>query len=228
MSFGVYRPAMGVAAGMRDCGSSSREVGRFHDGNHARRPPPGGASGIGDCLQPSLIPATGPLNHFTSETGTDRPQKRVDPMKNRSQSLEPGVGCLAPAGAAPRRGTSRLTEGGLGEGFVPRDEPRLQRSSSRGATPERREPGQIVRGGYRPKDHLSSGCIAAERHDHPLNLPRPMGSVPKERGSGGADNLVQGPDGIMPYGVDHEPEVAPQQLGAAPSFQRAYGVGNRR
>ncbi|CAE8734736.1 unnamed protein product, partial [Polarella glacialis] len=101
-------------------------------------------------------------------------------------------------------------------GFAPRE-----------PTPERRTtPGQVVRGGYRPKDNLSFGCLAADNFaDHPLNLPRKAGSGASGVGSGGAVHLVAGPMGFMPAGPGYDAgyEAAPPLRVAPTSFKPLWG-----
>ncbi|CAK0872896.1 unnamed protein product [Prorocentrum cordatum] len=198
---------MGVASGCRDMtpdrglqgqlrhGERSRQEGAYNPitgetggSRPSSRPSSGSRRAPAGNLQAGLIPATGPLDHMTAPE-KDLPGRRLDPTRNQSSSLQPGVACVAP-GSEQQRGASRITEssivplsadGGLG----PRE-----------PTPERRRtPGQVVRGGIRPKDCLASGCVASERSDHPQNLPRPAN--PNERGS-----LVPGPCGMVPMGTD--------------------------
>jgi hypothetical protein len=122
----------------------------------------------------------------------DVPQKRVDPTRNQSAAFQLGVACVQVNVEAPRS-YSRLTESSMGEVFG---------MGSREATPERRRtPGQVVRGGLRPKDSLAGGgCVATDKQDHPLALPRKAGSAQPGVGTGGSGHLEIGPLGFVPQG----------------------------
>lgn len=224
MSFGTYRPTMGVAGGHREtCANHSLLENRRASERMARQEnpitgepmhsdsgrPPSGSLSVG------LVPKKGPLDHMTLPD-KDVPGKRVDPTKNHTASLGAGVACV-PLTSEPTRTSSRLTEGCLGEGF-----------SVREPTPERRRsPGQIVRSSSRPKDSLSGGaCIASDRVDHPLNLPRKAGSAGAGVGSGGSVHLVAGPCGFVPAGSNVESQEEPS-LPPRPEvpFRRAVGMG---
>mmetsp|Transcript_69405 Transcript_69405/g.224441 ORF Transcript_69405/g.224441 Transcript_69405/m.224441 type:complete len:227 (-) Transcript_69405:73-753(-) len=214
MSFGMYRPQMGVAMGHRELSSNMSLQENRRQGEKmsrqenpitgepmrtATRPPSG-------SLQAGLVPNKGPMDHVTVPD-KDVPARRPDPTRNQSTSLHSGVACV-PVPAEPSRAVpSRVTESSLGEGFL-----------SREPTPERRStPGQVVRSGVRPKDSLSGGgCLASERQDHPLNLPRKAGSGAPGVGSGGSGHIVQGPNGFVPQGPgfeDEAPEAAPARRG---------------
>mmetsp|Transcript_100158 Transcript_100158/g.312059 ORF Transcript_100158/g.312059 Transcript_100158/m.312059 type:complete len:232 (+) Transcript_100158:116-811(+) len=226
MSFGLYRPTMGVASGHRELSSNltlqeQRKRGEVmarqenpitHESSAASGRPPSGN------LQRGLLPAKGPLDHMTVPD-RDVPQKRPDPSRNRSQSLHSGVACV-PVSNEQQRASSRLTEGQLaGEGFLVRE-----------PTPERRtSPGQVVRSGSRPKDSLSGvGCLASDRPDHPLALPRKAGSCGPGVGTGGSGHLVPGPNGFVPAGpedLDVEPEVrAPPKRANSREFRSVWGA----
>ncbi|CAJ1407793.1 unnamed protein product [Effrenium voratum] len=114
------------------------------------------------------------------------------------------------------RGGSRLTQGCLeiGEAGL----------GVREATPERRTPGQVVRGAFRPKDHLSGGCITSDKQDHPLALQRKAGSGGPGTGSGGAVHLVAGPTGFVPAGPGYEaPEAAPDTRHRPSGYKPVWG-----
>uniref|UniRef100_A0A7S4SDN4 Uncharacterized protein n=1 Tax=Alexandrium monilatum TaxID=311494 RepID=A0A7S4SDN4_9DINO len=220
MSFGLYRPTMGVASGHRELSSNHTLQEQRRQGERMTRQEnpithePASTSGRPPSgnLQAGLLPSKGPLDHMTVPD-RDVPQRRVDPSRNRSHSLHSGVACV-PVSDEPQQRTlpSRVTSGQLGEGFLARE-----------PTPERRtSPGQVVRGGVRPKDSLSGGgCLASDRPDHPLALPRKAGSCGPGVGTGGSGHIVQGPNGFVPAGpVDFDVEVeAPVPLKRASSGQ---------
>mmetsp|Transcript_70401 Transcript_70401/g.142545 ORF Transcript_70401/g.142545 Transcript_70401/m.142545 type:complete len:242 (+) Transcript_70401:68-793(+) len=241
MTFGVYRPKMGVANGMRVLCSdqtlqeqrrvgeqNGRQAGRgaFNpitgeaiesiDGRGAaaatRNHPPG-------HLQPGLHPMSGPMDPVTVP-GKDVYGRKPDPTRN--QSTMGGDGLCAPAsddGVRPRG--SRLTEGHLelGEGglqpLAPEvSAPRIERGCA-----------QVTRANIRPKDHLSGGCITSDRPEHPLALPRKAGSGAPGTGSGGPVHLVPGPNGFVPAGPGMEPEAPvekPRRLGGE-SYRPVWG-----
>lgn len=228
MSFGFYRPAMGVSGGHRElCSNRSlhdqRRVGEQmlrqenpitgHSSYHgAPGKPPSGNLGIG------LLPTKGPLDHMTV-ADKDVPAKRVDPSKNHSANLIVGSGCVAQCDRQPPRAPSRITESAFIDGLGMRE-----------ATPERRRtPGQVVRSGIRPKDSLQSGCVASERCDHPLGLQRKAGSAGAGIGSGGCVHIVAGPNGFVPAGPPElEVDLGRQgsrDSGAIP-FRRVCGAGS--
>eukprot|EP00928_Gymnodinium_smaydae_P056035 TRINITY_DN39484_c0_g1_i1.p1 TRINITY_DN39484_c0_g1~~TRINITY_DN39484_c0_g1_i1.p1 ORF type:complete len:258 (+),score=21.60 TRINITY_DN39484_c0_g1_i1:62-775(+) len=231
MSFGVYRPTMGVAGGHREtCSNQSWQEQRRRAEQYSRQENPitgeplGGASGSrrppSGNLSKGLVPTKGPFDHMTVPD-RDVPQKRVDPTRNRSASLGPGGACVPHDPAPSMRAQSRLTEGQLGEGLAARE-----------PTPERRRtPGQVVKGGSRPKDNLTAGCLTSDKQDHPMALPRRAGSCGPGVGSGGSGHLVAGPMGFVPAGQEDmygEAEFATSggySAGTAPRpFQRACGV----
>jgi hypothetical protein len=171
-------------------------------------------------LSKGLVPMKGPMDHMTVPN-KDVPSKRVDPTKNQSSSFSVGAGCMATntANDTAPRSVSRITESALCDGF-----------SIRESTPERRRtPGQVVRGSQRPKDNLSSGCLAADRvQDHPTPLLRKPGSCGAGVGTGGAGHLVQGPNGFVPAGIEDFYGEMYDEVGyaqpVASTFRRACGV----
>lgn len=240
----MYRPVMGVAGGHREmCSNLSLQEGRQVAERYKRQEglnpitgqPLGGGSGGGggggggyEAAAPGrppsgnlgrgLLPSKGPLDHMTGDR--DVPQKRVDPSKNQAPNFLLGaVGLAVPPVQAPRA-ISRITEGGLCEGMGVRE-----------PTPERRRtPGQVVRGGLRPKDNLTGGCLTADKQDHPLALPRKAGSRGPGVGSGGSCHLVVGENGLMPRGPEDvygeaflAEDTYPLQVGET-RFQRACGI----
>lgn len=232
MSFGIYRPSMGVAGGHRETCADLGHAEQRKRGEHMRRqeinPITGEASGESKAmrrppsgnLRSGLVPASGPMDHVTANLDRDVPAKRTDPTKNQSSSLTSGGAVVPIAPDMTRSVPSRVTEGMLGEGF-----------SERARTPERRlTPGQVVRGNSRPrngpKDSLYGGCVTGDRQDHPTNLPRKAGSAGPV---GGAVHLVAGPTGFVPCGPGGAEEpvsyrsASPQ--GAQP-FRRMVGVGH--
>lgn len=244
MSFGMYRPTMGVAGGHRELVSNQslhkqRVMGeqmRRQDINPITGEPMGGAptsdGGAGTkqkqtgCLGSNLVPNSGPLDHMTVPD-KDVPSKRVDPTKNQSTSFQSGVSCLAHENREPpRMQPSRITDGQLGDGFCERRTPTPEGSSRRST------PGQVVRSNTRPKDNLSGGgCVASDKYgEHPLNLPRKAGSAAAGIGSGGSCHIFQGPNGFVPMGPENfdMPEPEPAHFGAQHRpFQRACGVAAR-
>merc|ERR1712217_271391 len=78
----------------------------------------------------------------------------------------------------------------------------------RAPTPERRStPGQVVKGGYRPKDQLGGGCVVADKPAaDPMGLPRKVGSGNAGVGTGGCGHLVQGPCGFVPASGQEQEE----------------------
>eukprot|EP00927_Polykrikos_kofoidii_P061023 TRINITY_DN55913_c0_g1_i1.p1 TRINITY_DN55913_c0_g1~~TRINITY_DN55913_c0_g1_i1.p1 ORF type:complete len:241 (-),score=28.61 TRINITY_DN55913_c0_g1_i1:81-803(-) len=233
MSFGMYRPTMGVAGGHRETSSHNsvqdirRQSERYQRQENpitgeqmsgsapssSRRPPSGN-------LTSSLVPSKGPMDHMTVPN-RDVPARRTDPTRNQSTNFDGGIACVPTAPQERARSLSRLTDSALGEGFTQRE-----------PTPERRRrtPGEVVRGGCRPKDNLTSGLLTADKQDHPLALPRKAGSCGAGVGSGGAGHLVQGPLGFVPGGAEdmygeselRAPSPGPNRSG--PSFRRACGV----
>mmetsp|Transcript_80043 Transcript_80043/g.158566 ORF Transcript_80043/g.158566 Transcript_80043/m.158566 type:complete len:228 (-) Transcript_80043:77-760(-) len=194
MSFGMYRPQMGVAHGHRELSSNQTllEQRRHNERTTRQENPithqPDGRPPSGN-LQRGLVPSKGPLDHVTVPN-RDVPARRPDPTKNHSTNLQTGIACVPTSALRQRSVPSRVTESILGEGFLARE-----------PTPERRtSPGQVVRSSVRPKDNLSSGCITADRQDHPLNLPRQAGSAPAGVGTGGVGHIAQGPFGFVPQG----------------------------
>jgi len=245
MTFGMYRPTMGVAGGHRETSSNQSLHENRRQAEHMRRQdnpitgeamhggsrPNSGDSAPSRGRPPrghfdaGLVPTKGPLDHMTG--GKDVPQKRVDPSRNQSVGLAgAGLSCIPHVEAnLPVRSNSRLTEGAFGEGF-----------SIRESTPERRHtPGQVLRGNSRPKDNLTAGCLTSDKQEHPLQLPRKAGSGGYGVGSGGAGSLVQGPMGFVPagmedlYGEQHlrDPSPAPGS-GTAVPFRRACGAAVAR
>jgi len=181
------------------------------DGSTCGRPPSGN-------LRAGLVPAKGPLDHMTQlDRDKDVPCKRLDPTRNRSASLGPGVCCVPLSDSRPRAVNVRITGSSFGEGLGVRE-----------TTPERRRvPGQVLRSGVRPKDSLSGGgCVASDRAEHPLNLPRKAGSAGAGVGSGGSVHLVAGPTGFVPMGpadLESEVEVGAHRVPSVP-FTRACGI----
>jgi len=237
---------MGVASGHRETGSNHgyqeqrRQGERFgrQDSNvnpitgepapgSAPSTAPGPGVGVGlrrppsGNLQAGLLPTKGPLDHVIVPD-KDVPSKRPDPTRNQSTSFHSGGSLVPVSDEQPRGQPSRVTEGGLGEGFVQRE-----------PTPEgrrRNTPGQVVRSGVRPKDSLSGGgCMTSDRPvlDHPMQLPRKAGSAAPGIGSGGAVHLVAGPGGIVPQGPDFfgadEDGPGPVQHGGSVPFKSAWG-----
>mmetsp|Transcript_26453 Transcript_26453/g.47747 ORF Transcript_26453/g.47747 Transcript_26453/m.47747 type:complete len:243 (-) Transcript_26453:52-780(-) len=222
MSFGVYRPALGVGSGMRQLASDKsmqeqRVIGERNGRQAAsvnpitgevmggapapapapRRPPSGN-------LSAGLVPSSGPLDPMTVPN-KDVSGKRVDPSRNQAPSFHGGAAFMVPkSDELPQRVGSRLTEGNLemGEAGFGGREP----------TPERRTtPGQVVRSGLRPKDSLSGGgCVTSDKQDHPLGLPRKAGSGIAGTGSGGYVHLVPGPNGFVPAGPGYEDDFQVQ------------------
>ncbi|CAK8987415.1 unnamed protein product, partial [Durusdinium trenchii] len=125
--------------------------------------------------------------------------------RNQSTGFS-GEGLCAPRSDGERARQSRVTQGHLemGEAGL----------GGREGTPERRAPGQVVRANLRPKDHLSGGCIASDRQEHPLALPRKAGSGVAGTGSGGPVHLVAGPNGLVPTGPEevNMPQEVPRSL----------------
>mmetsp|Transcript_19372 Transcript_19372/g.42284 ORF Transcript_19372/g.42284 Transcript_19372/m.42284 type:complete len:237 (+) Transcript_19372:123-833(+) len=230
MSFGMYRPVMGVPGGHRATTSDNTilEQRRLKE-RYARQENPITHECAGDsrgqpaaALGVGLVPLKGPMDHMTVlEKDKDVPAKRVDPTRNQSSSLTVGGGCVPVPPDAPQRGPSRITESAFeaGGGFA-----------QRAATPERRNtPGQVVRGGLRPKDNLSGGAlITADRQDHPLALPRKAGSAAPGTGSGGSGHLIAGPNGLVPLGPTDSDDLPsagrPSSQSNQVPFQRACGL----
>lgn len=238
MSFGVYRPSMGVAGGCRELCSdlSFRDQCRLAERNARQenpitheplvrgapgRPPSGN-------LRAGLVPVSGPVDSAGILPNKDLPAKRVDPTKNQSSSFHTGVSCVPQASSTPRATVSRITESSFGEGLMERA-PTPEQSSRRSS--RRSTPGQVVRAGSRPKDSLSGGgCITSDLpSEHPLALPRKPGSESASVGSGGAVHIVPGPTGFVPMGLEDDSLVLPQsqarraQEGRRP-YQRMCGV----
>eukprot|EP00931_Biecheleriopsis_adriatica_P009584 TRINITY_DN110650_c0_g1_i1.p1 TRINITY_DN110650_c0_g1~~TRINITY_DN110650_c0_g1_i1.p1 ORF type:complete len:259 (-),score=46.77 TRINITY_DN110650_c0_g1_i1:58-795(-) len=232
MSFGVYRPSLGAASGMRQLSSDfslqdQRRIGERNgrqgqgginpitgepsSGYRApspvpvRRPPSGN-------LQAGLHPVSGPLDPMTVPN-KDVSGKKVDPTRNASSNFMGGEGfCVPKCDEQPARSVSRLTQGNL--------EVNEAGLGGREATPERRStPGQVLRAGLRPKDNLSGvACMAGDKQDHPLALPRKAGSAAAGVGTGGSVHLVAGPNGFVPAGPGYEDDLQMQaqaKLGAA-------------
>mmetsp|Transcript_66194 Transcript_66194/g.123575 ORF Transcript_66194/g.123575 Transcript_66194/m.123575 type:complete len:230 (-) Transcript_66194:103-792(-) len=228
MSFGVYRPAMGVPGGHRQTSSGQsvqehrRQCERMQRSENPITGGPAIAGGTGVPPRPppsesfgsGLVPTAGPMDHITVP-GRDVPAKRVDPTKNRAPAF--AAEARRPSQDGPRN-VSRITEGSLGELLT-----------DRAPTPERRNtPGQVVRGGSRPKDQLLPGCLAGVSvQEHPMALPRKAGSGSSGVGTGGGGHLVAGPTGFVPRAMEDdvgwEPEVQCQD-GSVP-FRRVCGVG---
>mmetsp|Transcript_64559 Transcript_64559/g.151280 ORF Transcript_64559/g.151280 Transcript_64559/m.151280 type:complete len:241 (+) Transcript_64559:79-801(+) len=234
MSFGVYRPQMGVASGMRvlcsdqtlqeqrraaECNGHQQApvvnpitgemAGGVPEPKTATRRPPSGN------LQPGLQPLTGPMDPLTVPN-KDVFGKKVDPTRNQSANFGGAEGfCIPKSDDISVRSGSRITQGNLelGEGGLGAREP----------TPERRSvPGQVLRGGLRPKDHLSgSACVTSDRQDHPLALPRKAGSAGPGTGSGGSVHIIAGPTGFVPAGEGYEVDFEV----AAPLAQKAGSSG---
>jgi len=208
MSFGVYKPSMGVAYGHRELSSNHSLHENHRQKEHLARqenPITGERSGYGARRPPSgnlaqgLQPKIGSMDHVTNPD-KDVPSKRVDPTKNQSPSLQGGLACV-PVYEERSRSLSRLTEGGIGDV--------IQMRTSREPTPERRNtPGQVVKGGMRPKDNLSAGgCVVADRPAvDPMGFARKAGSGGAGVGSGGSGHLVQGPFGFVPAGAQYQVE----------------------
>lgn len=235
MSFGMYRPTMGVAGGHRELVSNKSLHEQRKMGEHMRRqdinpitgepvgdPVSSGSSKPQGNLGAGLVPTSGPLDNVLL-TGKDMPSKRADPTKNQSHSFHSGVSCLAhEAPQLPPAQPSRITESCFGEGLCERE------SSSRDS--RRGTPGQVVRSGIRPKDNLSGGCVTSDQiPDHPLNLPRKAGSASAAVGSGGSCHIFQGPNGFVPLGPENfdmtEQPLPRRSAGAsAQPFQRACGA----
>jgi len=248
MSFGVYRPTMGVAGGHRELSGNrpmleqrqnAEQMGRQENvnpitgemmGGPVGRPPPGPRKQLGPTgnIGVGLVPSTGPLDHgILSEK--DVPSKRVDPTRNQSTSLHSGVACLAhengdwEVGAIPRMEPSRIGESCFGQGMCER--PRS------GSLSRRSTPGQVVRGNNRPKDNLSGGCVTSDKDvDHPLNLPGKASRAGAGRGSGGDCNIIQGPNGFVPRGpqdtfMQMAPRSSSRDSGQRP-FRRMVGVAS--
>eukprot|EP00446_Apocalathium_sp_SHHI-4_P040441 CAMPEP_0177342616 /NCGR_PEP_ID=MMETSP0368-20130122/27141_1 /TAXON_ID=447022 ORGANISM="Scrippsiella hangoei-like, Strain SHHI-4" /NCGR_SAMPLE_ID=MMETSP0368 /ASSEMBLY_ACC=CAM_ASM_000363 /LENGTH=259 /DNA_ID=CAMNT_0018804001 /DNA_START=28 /DNA_END=804 /DNA_ORIENTATION=+ len=201
MSFGVYRPQIGVSSGHRELSSNrSLQDNRRYAERVSRteinpitgeatvrastpsRRPPSGNLGLG------LLPTKGPMDHMTVDN-KDVPARRPDPSRNQSNFGGYG-GCCVPVHderPLPPR---------------PSENPMADILWQRAPTPERRtSPGQVVRGNSRPKDQLSGGCVVADRPSiDPMGLPRKAGSGQAGVGSGGVGNLVAGPMGFVPRG----------------------------
>lgn len=242
MSFGVYRPTMGVPGGHRELVSNQSLHKQRQMGEQMRRqetnpitgepvvamggrPPSGSTKPVGN-LGAGLVPNTGPLEHvMTNEK--EVPSKRVDPTKNQSTSFQSGVSCLGHESLDPPRMQpwSRLTESNIGEGLCERRTPTPDRG---GSSSRRSTPGQVVKGNMRPKDSLSGGgCVASDIvPEHPLNLPRKFGSVGAAVGSGGTSQIRQGPNGFVPFGPEDfdMPMAPPRAASRERPFQRACGA----
>mmetsp|Transcript_54070 Transcript_54070/g.86014 ORF Transcript_54070/g.86014 Transcript_54070/m.86014 type:complete len:244 (-) Transcript_54070:104-835(-) len=239
MSFGVYRPTMGVAGGHRELCSNQtaqeqRRLGeqmRRQENNPitgepmsvpSRRPP----SGSRGSLRSGLVPSSGPLDHVIAPD-KDVPSKRVDPTKNISSSFQSGVSCMTyDRPEVSRSQPSRITESCFAEGLCERAPTPERSSSSRRSTP-----GQVVRTNLRPKDNLSGGCVTSDRpSDHPLNLPRKVGSASQAVASGGSCHILQGPNGFVPVGPEDEdlmsqaPRRASSREPGDRGFRRACGL----
>eukprot|EP00929_Paragymnodinium_shiwhaense_P014835 TRINITY_DN122801_c0_g1_i1.p1 TRINITY_DN122801_c0_g1~~TRINITY_DN122801_c0_g1_i1.p1 ORF type:complete len:238 (-),score=31.25 TRINITY_DN122801_c0_g1_i1:117-830(-) len=237
MSFGQYRPTMGVAGGHREL-SSHQSVGELRrQSEYMRRqeynPITGESNGAGGAASSSgagrppsgnlatgLVPTKGPSGGYVTVPDRDVPQKRVDPTKNQSCSFGSGNSLVPLPSQDPVRSNSRLTEGNLASGF-----------SIRESTPERRRsPGEVVRGGIRPKDNLQHGCMVFDKQD-PVGLPRKPGSCGYGVGSGGAGNLEQGAMGFVPRGAPDpyadDVQVGNRDMTAVP-FRRACGAAIAR
>ncbi|CAJ1422646.1 unnamed protein product [Effrenium voratum] len=151
--------------------------------------------------------------HFCSAAEA---RHRTGEVRVKSEKLhDTGLHQLLRSDDVPRGG-SRLTQGCLeiGEAGL----------GVREATPERRTPGQVVRGAFRPKDHLSGGCITSDKQDHPLALQRKAGSGGPGTGSGGAVHLVAGPTGFVPAGPGYEaPEAAPDTRHRPSGYKPVWG-----
>ncbi|CAE7255387.1 AMY1.4 [Symbiodinium natans] len=154
---------------------------------------------------------------------TDVFGRKVDPTRNQSASFAGADAfCVPKSDDATVRSGSRITQGNLelSEGGLGAREP----------TPERRSvPGQVLRGGLRPKDHLTgSACVTSDRQDHPLALPRKAGSAGPGTGSGGSVHIIAGPTGFVPagqgYDVDLEVAVpAPAPKPEASGYKPVWG-----
>jgi len=239
MSFGVYRPTMGVAGGHRELVVNRPMLEQRQQGEVMKKQQYNPITGdlIGGGPTSGLPPPAPKKNLSNFDAGLrpnqgaldaglvpdkDVPAKRVDPSRNQSTSFHSGVACMAQETPwnAPVR--SAITESCFGDGFC-------ERAPERSATPDsssrRSTPGQVVRTNLRPKDNLSGGCVASDRPvEHPLNLPGKASRAGPGRGSGGAGQIMQGPNGFVPMGPkDME---APRQMSSnrdASPFRRACG-----
>jgi len=208
MSFGVYRPSMGVHGGHRELCSNQSLMEQRRMGEQMRREdnpithePRQGVSGrppSGNLHVGCAVPASGPLDHFTLPD-KDVPAKRPDPTRNASANFATGMPAV-PISAEPaaRPTPSRMGESCLGEGVAERA-PTPDRSSRRST------PGQVVRASSRPKDNLYGGglTVCDRGAEHPMTLPRKAGSGAPGCGSGGVGNLVAGPNGFVPIGQEN-------------------------
>lgn len=238
MSFGQYRPVMGVAGGHRELSSNQNYQECRRQGEYMRRQefnpltgepmgtvpsaPSGGAVSSTSGRPPpgnlssGLVPSKGPSSGYVTVPDRDVPQKRVDPTRNQSNHFGAGNSLVPIPSQEPVRTGSRLTEGQLASGFAQRE-----------PTPERRRsPGEVVRCRTRPKDNLAHGCMVFDKMD-PVGLPRQPGTGGYGVGSGGAGNLEQGAMGFVPRGP---PDLFPDELpyagrnAAAVPFRRACGA----
>lgn len=198
MSFGLYRPTFGVAAGHRELSSNqSLQDGRRYaeracreevnpitgqpavSSAPARRSPP-------DNLSTGLMPSTGPMDHM-GLPDKDVPGKKVDPTRNQSAGIGAGVACVplhAEFPLPPKPSESAIAD------VLSMREPTQERRSA---------PGQVVRGNFRPKDNISGGCVVADKPaTDPLGLLRKPGVGSAGDGSGGPSHLVPGPCGLVP------------------------------
>jgi len=231
MSFGMYRPTMGVASGHRELSSNrSLQENRRLGEQFARqeinpitgqaapgrsstprsRPPSGN-------LSAGLLPNKGPLDHMTVPD-RDVPSKRVDPTRNQSLSLGTGIACVPVH--TERALPPRPAERPMADILQMRDPTPERRSSSGRSTP-----GQVVRANSRPKDNMSGGCLVADRPAvDPMGFPRKAGSGAPGVGSGGSGHLVQGPCGFVPAGgfEDEEPTMLVGNARAPSPFRSVW------
>jgi len=231
MSFGVYRPQLGVSAGHRELSSNQslqdnrRYVERVNrqetnpitgeamttrTSTPSRRPPSGN-------LGAGLVPTKGPMDHMTV-LNKDVPAKKVDPTRNQSTSFgTAGVSCIPVTNEVAK--PPRPMESAIADLL-----------SQRAPTPERRStPGQVVKGGYRPKDSLAYGCIVADKPaTDPMGLPHQAGSGGAGVGSGGSGHLVAGPTGFVPKcswdeDLPTDATAVPRNTGPTP-FRPVWGA----
>lgn len=239
MSFGVYRPSMGVAHGHRELSSNQTLFENRRQKEQMWRkenPITGEGSGGGSTglrrppsgnLQSGLQPKIGPMDHMTLPD-KDVPCKRVDPTKNQSSNLTGGIACV-PTYEERARGGSRLTEGTCGDVLQMRE----STPERRGSSSRRSSPGQVLKGNLRPKDNLSvGGCVVADRPAvDPMGFNRKAGSGPSGIGSGGSGHLLQGPGGFVPIGPDYNlgaEATLPTAVGASVPYRPVWGPGAAR
>lgn len=233
MSFGVYRPQMGVASGMRVlCSDQTLQEQRRVGEQNGRQAVKGGAFNpiTGEAIGDRGLDAMVAMGDRVNQPGTSPGRVGRPPPGHLQPGLHPVSGPWDPITVPgkdvygkkvdPTRNQSTSFIGGDGL-CAPRSDAEARRVSSRltsghleigeaglavrEATPERRMPGEVLRAHLRPKDHLTGGCITSDKPEHPLALPRKAGSGAPGTGSGGPVHLVAGPYGFMPAGPGMEP-----------------------